>query len=93
MASHKSDPRSSTVVAEPQRPVFDESPRPAVTVTERGMQRGAGVRDVVSGLVLIGIGLLYGGSVFTGTANALDWAFDILGTAWVARGVYRLAAR
>jgi hypothetical protein len=93
MSFPKRDPRSATVVAEPERPVLEESPRPPVPVTERGMQRGAGIRDVLSGLVLIGIGLFYGGSVFTGTANALDWAFDILGTAWVARGVYRLVAR
>lgn len=91
MGFPRTDQRSSTVVAEPERPVLADAPRPPIEVAERSHQRSAGVRDVVSGLVLIGIGLAYGGSVFMGTANALDWAFDILGTAWVARGLFRLA--
>jgi hypothetical protein len=53
-------------------------------------RRSAGVRDIVSGAVLIGIGLVLGGSVLTGDPSALDWLFDILGLFWIGKGVYQL---
>jgi hypothetical protein len=55
------------------------------------MRRGQGVRDIVGGAVLIGIGFLFGGSVFTGNPTFLDWVFDGLGVFWVTKGVYLLA--
>jgi hypothetical protein len=56
----------------------------------RAGRRKAGVRDLVGGLVLIGIGLAYGGSIFMGTADVIDWAFDLLGTFWLVKGLYLL---
>ena len=58
----------------------------------KGERRKAGIRDIVGGAVLIGIGLAYGGSIFTGTADAIDWAFDLLGSFWVLKGVYQLVS-
>ena len=53
-------------------------------------RRKTGIRDIVGGVVLIGIGFAYGGSIFMGTADVIDWAFDILGTFWVVKGLYLL---
>ncbi|MHC4940082.1 MAG: hypothetical protein ACYTHK_14025 [Planctomycetota bacterium] len=53
-------------------------------------QRGRGVRDIVGGLVLIGIGFTWGSSVFLGNPTGLDWFFDGLGTFWVCKGLYNL---
>lgn len=53
-------------------------------------RRRTGIRDIVGGLVLIGIGLAYGGSIFMGTADVIDWAFDLLGTFWLVKGIYML---
>ncbi len=53
-------------------------------------RRRTGIRDIVGGLVLIGIGFAYGGSIFMGTADVIDWAFDLLGTFWLAKGIYML---
>ena len=51
---------------------------------------GNGIGDIIGGAVLIGIGLTFGGSVFTGNPGMLDWFFDGLGMFWVGRGVVRL---
>ena len=53
-------------------------------------KRSAGVRDLLGGLALIGVGLLMGGSVFTGNADAIDWIFDGLGTFWACKGLYQI---
>jgi len=53
-------------------------------------RKKTGIRDVVGGLVLIGVGFAYGGSIFMGTADVIDWAFDILGTFWLLKGLYLL---
>ncbi len=52
-----------------------------------------GIGDIIGGAVLICIGLAMGGSVFTGDADIVDWFFDILGTFWICRGVYRMIKR
>ena len=52
------------------------------------MQKG--IWDIVAGGVLIAIGISYGGSVFTGDPTLFDWAFDLLGSFWVLKGVYQL---
>jgi hypothetical protein len=49
-----------------------------------------GVGDILSGLVLIGIGFLFGGSIFMGDATWLDYLFDCLGLFWIGRGVYKM---
>ena len=53
-------------------------------------RRKTGIRDIFGGLVLIAIGFAYGGSIFMGTADVIDWAFDIVGTFWVVKGLYLL---
>ncbi len=49
-----------------------------------------GIGDIIGGGILIGIGLMFGGSVFTGNPGMLDWLFDGLGMFWIGRGVYRM---
>jgi hypothetical protein len=51
---------------------------------------GSGVGDIIAGVVLIGIGLAFGGSVFTGDPGLLDYFFDGLGVFWIGKGLYRL---
>jgi hypothetical protein len=53
-------------------------------------RRKTGIRDIIGGVVLILIGFAYGGSIFMGTADVIDWAFDLLGTFWVVKGLYLL---
>ena len=50
-----------------------------------------GFRDIVGGAVLIAIGLAYGGSVFTGNPGPFDYVFDLLGTFWIVKGIWKLA--
>ena len=50
----------------------------------------SGVGDIIAGVVLIGIGLVFGGSVFTGNPGLLDYFFDGLGVFWIGKGIYRL---
>lgn len=58
---------------------------------ENAERKKAGVRDLIGGGVLIGIGFAFGGSVFLGTADSIDWVFDLLGSFWVLKGIYLLA--
>lgn len=51
-------------------------------------KRSRGVKNIVGGAVLIGIGFALGGSVFLGNPSALDWFFDGLGTLWILKGLY-----
>ncbi len=51
---------------------------------------GRGIGDIVAGVVLIGIGLLWGGSIFLGTADIIDIFFDCLGLFWIGKGVYKM---
>jgi hypothetical protein len=53
-------------------------------------RRKTGIRDIIGGAVLILIGFAYGGSIFMGTADVIDWAFDLLGTFWLVKGLYLL---
>jgi hypothetical protein len=50
----------------------------------------SGVGDIIAGVVLIGIGLAFGGSVFTGNPGVLDYFFDGLGVFWIGKGIYSL---
>jgi hypothetical protein len=56
--------------------------------TEKKIGRGFG--DIVAGVVLIGIGLVWGGSIFLGNADALDVFFDVLGIFWICKGIYKM---
>ena len=49
-----------------------------------------GLGDILSGAVLIGIGLVAGGSIFTGDPTWLDYFFDGLGLFWIGRGIYKM---
>lgn len=51
-----------------------------------------GIGDIISGVVLIGIGFLVGGSVFMGDATWLDYLFDGLGIFWISRGIYKMVS-
>ncbi len=48
------------------------------------------MRDIIAGLVLIGIGLAMGGSVFRGDYSITSLLFDGLGVFWIAKGAYGL---
>lgn len=49
-----------------------------------------GVGDIIAGVVLIGIGFTFGGSVFLGNPGPLDYFFDGLGVFWIGRGIYKM---
>jgi len=49
-----------------------------------------GVGDIIAGVVLIGIGFTFGGSVFLANPGALDYFFDGLGIFWIGRGIYKM---
>jgi hypothetical protein len=53
---------------------------------------GRGIGDIIAGVVLIGIGLVWGGSIFLGTADALDVFFDGLGIFWIVKGIYKMVS-
>jgi len=48
------------------------------------------VKDIFWGVVLIAIGLVFGGSVFLGDFSPLSIIFDGLGVFFIVRGVIRL---
>lgn len=83
-------PRTATIerpgTSTPQNP--RGAPRPPNAEERR---RKEGVRDLIGGCVLIGIGFLFGGSVFMGDPTILDWIFDGLGIFWISKGIYTLA--
>lgn len=59
--------------------------------TEEAPKEGLkGVGDIISGVVIIGIGLALGGSIFTGDPTWLDYFFDGLGIFWIGRGIYKM---
>jgi len=49
------------------------------------------VRDIFSGVVLIAIGLVFGGSVFLGDFSLFSIVFDGLGLFFIIRGVVRIS--
>ena len=80
--------------AESQPEIPMQAHQPELVVHEDGgageEKRGQGVRDLVGGLVLIGIGFMWGSSVYLGNPTAFDWFFDGLGTFWVCKGLFNL---
>ncbi|MHC4548589.1 MAG: hypothetical protein ACYTEZ_07410 [Planctomycetota bacterium] len=89
MAYDETNP-TATVEREAPPQTAEPTGPTAAQAAERSGRTRAGIRDVIGGLVLIGIGFAYGGSVFTGNADVIDWAFDILGSFWVLKGIYLL---
>ncbi len=51
-------------------------------------KRTDGIKNIIGGAVLIGIGLAFGGSVFLGNPEPIDYFFDGLGSLWVCKGVW-----
>ncbi len=45
------------------------------------------MRDIITGAILIGIGLVFGGSVFLGDFSLFNLFFDGLGTFFIIKGV------
>lgn len=48
------------------------------------------VRDIIGGVALIAIGLIFGGSVFLGDFGPFSIIFDGLGVFFIVRGVWRM---
>jgi hypothetical protein len=48
------------------------------------------MRDIIAGVVLIGIGLAGGGSVFTGEWTLFNIIFDGLGVLFIVRGLFKV---
>ena len=65
----------------------DSKPAQPEEVKKEGIK---GVGDILSGVVLIGIGFAFGGSIFTGDPTWLDYFFDGLGIFWIGRGIYKM---
>ena len=87
------DSQRTTTMEPPARtapPPLENHYAEAADAAYKADRRKTGIRDIVGGLVLIAIGFAYGGSIFMGTADVIDWAFDILGTFWVVKGLYLL---
>ncbi|NIM49276.1 MAG: hypothetical protein GTN78_19855 [Gemmatimonadales bacterium] len=45
------------------------------------------MRDIIAGVVLIAIGLAFGGSVFLGDFSVINFIFDGLGTFFIIKGL------
>ena len=60
------------------------------TETQTKTKNGSGVGDIIVGVILIGIGFLFGGSIFLGNPGALDYLYDALGLFWIGKGICRL---
>lgn len=45
------------------------------------------MRDIITGAILIGIGLAFGGSVFLGDFSLFNLFFDGLGTVFIVKGL------
>lgn len=65
----------------------DSQPVKSEDVQKKGIK---GLGDILSGVVLIGIGFALGGSIFTGDPTWLDYFFDGLGIFWIGRGIYKM---
>ena len=79
-------------IGETNLPKDFQYPSAAVEDTKEPVENkiGRGIGDIVAGVVLIGIGLVWGGSIFLGTADALDVFFDGLGIFWIVKGIYKM---
>jgi hypothetical protein len=48
------------------------------------------VKDILAGLVLIAIGLIFGGSIFLGDFSITSWIFDGLGIFFIVMGLVKM---
>ncbi|MGH7753069.1 MAG: hypothetical protein ACREN5_09650 [Gemmatimonadales bacterium] len=49
------------------------------------------MKDIIAGLILIGIGFAFGGSIFLGDVSAPSLIFDGLGIFWIIKGAVKIA--
>ena len=49
------------------------------------------MRDIIAGAVLIGIGFVFGGSVFLGDFSVTNIIFDGLGVFFIVKGLIKVA--
>lgn len=52
---------------------------------------GGDMRDLIAGAVLIGIGFVFGGSVFFGDFSLFNIIFDGLGVVFIVRGLIQIS--
>ncbi len=48
------------------------------------------MKNLIWGALIIGIGLMNGGSIFTGNPGMFDYVFDVLGIVLVVSGIYQM---
>ena len=53
------------------------------------MQGKEGVGDIISGVIIIGLGFMFGGSVFLGHFDLWNIAWDAIGVFFLAKGIIR----
>jgi hypothetical protein len=49
--------------------------------------------DIIAGIIIIGIGLTMGGSIFLGEISVLNLIFDGLGVFWICKGIKTIASK
>jgi len=52
-----------------------------------------GFKNIIWGVIIVGIGLYFGNSIFYGEPDTLDYILDIVGMGLIAFGTYQLIAR
>jgi hypothetical protein len=50
------------------------------------------MRDIISGLVVLGIGLLTGSSILRGNFSILSILFDLFALFFIGRGLYKMVS-
>jgi len=50
-----------------------------------------GMSNIITGAILLALGMLFGGSIFTGNPGTIDYIFDILGIVLIVSGIVQMA--
>ena len=92
--THRHSQEPVMEVGETTLPIDFHNPAAAAEETKEPIENkiGRGIGDIIAGVVSIGIGLVWGGSIFLGTADALDVFFDGLGIFWIVKGIYKMVS-
>lgn len=94
MWNEREHPTTTQLADAPESAPTDSSRPPELVIREAPgpdvARRSQGLKDFCSGAILISIGFAFGGSVFLGNPGPLDWVFDTLGAAWIAKGLWGL---
>jgi hypothetical protein len=48
------------------------------------------MKSIITGVIIIAIGLAMGDSIFLGNFDVLSVAFDGLGLFWIGKGIFRI---